>query len=408
MNNLAEDFVKFKIATYPHRFYDGDLDPSKVDTVNLDFFDAYYISEHNSTNILKMQELALDYTSRLLKGRFDHYFKDINWKKFFAIDETELFEILFDCTLNVTRKIGFILSYCYESSLIHNNPISRESIRKASERYYHDITEKFLLSNVHIRRPFNDKISIENQNGLLKEIVANAIETSKNKKRPHSHFIVNEEISYLLNNLNLHGYISIFNQVRDKNMRTLNVYALDYGLCVYNGIGHYKPNNYTSQEIFDRNIAPLITKYFNNTQAIKCSENHEFEYELREKIELFDMACPKCFQNGKKNKCEIYTTDKKLLLRLKQMELMEQNNLINYSEFLVLDHLYSKQNSLSVKNISENVDLSAKTVESVIASLEKRNFLELDREASNQISKSVYWLTDLGKSFIQNIIGLGA
>jgi DNA-binding MarR family transcriptional regulator len=294
--------------------------------------------------------------------------------------------------------------YCYESSLIHDEPISRESIKKAAERYYHDVTEKFFLSNTHIKRPFTDKISIENQSGLLQEIINNAIAPKKSKKKHLSHFIVNEEISYLLDNLNLQGYISIFNQVRDRGMKTLNVYALDYGLCVYNGIEYHKPSTYTTQEINDSNIAHLITKYFNNTQIIKCKYNHEFEYELLDNIKLFGMICPTCFRNGTTEKCEVYTTNRQLLLKLKQMESIQSNELINYSEFLVLDYLNSKQNSLSAKNFSENVDLSLKTVENVIASLVKRELIEIDKDVSvHVISKTFYRLTDTGKAFIRNI-----
>jgi hypothetical protein len=33
VNNLSDDFVKFKIATYPKRFYYGKLDNGKIDEV---------------------------------------------------------------------------------------------------------------------------------------------------------------------------------------------------------------------------------------------------------------------------------------------------------------------------------------------------------------------------------------
>ena len=37
LNNWSEEFIKFKIAAYPNRIYYGKIDPSKVDTINLDF-----------------------------------------------------------------------------------------------------------------------------------------------------------------------------------------------------------------------------------------------------------------------------------------------------------------------------------------------------------------------------------
>ena len=39
LDNLSDDFVKFKIAVYPHRFYIGRLDNSKIDEILLDFFE---------------------------------------------------------------------------------------------------------------------------------------------------------------------------------------------------------------------------------------------------------------------------------------------------------------------------------------------------------------------------------
>lgn len=37
LNNTSDDFVKLKIAIYPHRFYYGKLDNSKIDEISLEF-----------------------------------------------------------------------------------------------------------------------------------------------------------------------------------------------------------------------------------------------------------------------------------------------------------------------------------------------------------------------------------
>ena len=36
LDNLADNFIKFKIATYPKRFYYGKLDNQKFDEISLD------------------------------------------------------------------------------------------------------------------------------------------------------------------------------------------------------------------------------------------------------------------------------------------------------------------------------------------------------------------------------------
>lgn len=51
LNNISDDFVKFKIAIYPNRFYFGKNDNQKVDEINLDFYGALYTYK----NITKME-----------------------------------------------------------------------------------------------------------------------------------------------------------------------------------------------------------------------------------------------------------------------------------------------------------------------------------------------------------------
>lgn len=53
LNNISDHFVKFKVATYPSRFYYGCLDNQKIDEINLDFYSALYTYK----NISKMEEL---------------------------------------------------------------------------------------------------------------------------------------------------------------------------------------------------------------------------------------------------------------------------------------------------------------------------------------------------------------
>jgi DNA-binding MarR family transcriptional regulator len=402
LNNLSENFIKFKIATYPHRFYEGELEPGKYDLINLDFFDAYYTQGNQL--ISKMETFALDYTKRLLDNRFRYYFKDIAWQKYFAMSKDELSLILFQVSLNVTRKIGFILSYCYETSIIHDVPITKDTIRKASERYFHEVTEKYFKMNPFVKRPFNDKISIENQHGLLKEIISHLSSNKKKKIKHYSHFIVNEEFCYLLDNLNLNGYLSTYNQIKDKNNHNLTVYSLDYGLCVQHSIKYEKPGLTGIKEINEANIDSLIIKYFNNTQAIKCTEGHEFEYNLIGKFKNFRMKCPKCLDLNKISSCEVISIDKELLLRLKQIE-EKQKDPINYSEFTVLEYMLNKENSsLSINNITEHVDRSHRTVEKILDALMQKELVALDKDASSQLGKKLYRLTEPGGEMIRKFL----
>src|SRR5690606_24172826 len=215
LNNLSDDFVKFKIAVYPTRFYYGQLDNSKIDEISLEFFDAFYSFE-KQVNISRMETLALDYTKRLLKKRLDIFFPNNHWERFFDLSEEELFDILFSVSFNNPRKIGFILSYCYESCLIHGSKITLTAIEEASHRYFSDVILKYFLANQFVIKPFEDKISNEHQHELLNKIVERQKNNSqvnsgiKVSKRPTNHFMVNQEISNLLDNLELNGFITTY------------------------------------------------------------------------------------------------------------------------------------------------------------------------------------------------------
>ncbi|WP_323086999.1 hypothetical protein, partial [Providencia alcalifaciens] len=41
LNNLSDEFFKFKIAAYPGRVYLGDIDPQKIEQIRLDFYELY-------------------------------------------------------------------------------------------------------------------------------------------------------------------------------------------------------------------------------------------------------------------------------------------------------------------------------------------------------------------------------
>lgn len=43
LNNRSNEFIKFKIASYPTRTYFGAIDPTKIDQVELDFSSFMYL-----------------------------------------------------------------------------------------------------------------------------------------------------------------------------------------------------------------------------------------------------------------------------------------------------------------------------------------------------------------------------
>jgi hypothetical protein len=412
LNNLSDDFVKFKIAVYPNRFYYGKLDNSKIDEISLEFFDAFYTFE-KEVNISKMEMLALDYTERLLKKRLNIFFPNNNWDKYFSISEKELIDLLFSLSFNNPRKIGYILSYCYESCLIHNTKISKEALENASKRYYNDITLKYFLANQYVTKPFEDKISNVHQFELLNKIIerqkinSSPANITKIKGKPANHFIVNKEISNLLDNLELNGFITTYNNINDNNSNLSIIYSLDYGLCKSNGISFSRAYNkllmqYFIQSRFNMNI--LISDYFNTTQLLKCNNGHEFPYEMLDSLKKFNMRCPDCIENGDmKSHCEVSLSNTEIREKLQTIE-KRSSNKISYNEFLILDYLASFEKIVSVHKISTTLDKSEDTIKSGINKLIEKGMIIQDIEASKVLKKEMFLINKKGKDGLEVIL----
>ncbi|OSY88036.1 hypothetical protein WH52_08380 [Tenacibaculum holothuriorum] len=413
LNNLSDDFVKFKIAIYPNRFYYGKLDNSKIDEISLDFFDAFYTFEKQA-NITKMETLALDYTKRLIKKRLHLFFPNNNWEKFFSIDESEIYDILFSTSFNIPRKIGFLLSYCYESCLIHDVKISKEAIENASKRYYSDVIEKYFIANQFVTKPFKDKISNNHQYQLLNNIIKRQKTNSSSsirtriKGKPTNHFVVNKEISNLLDNLELNGFLTTYNNINDNNDNISVLYSLDYGLCKTHNLNFARAYNsrlikYFTQARFNMNI--LISDYFNKTQLIKCPNNHEFSYEMLKTLKAFKMRCPDCLDEGKSVLCEVTLSSEEVRERLRAIE-NKRIKKLSFTEFLILDYLNGYQKIVSIHKIASALDKSESSVNTMINKLIEKGLIEHDNEASRALKKEVYLISDKGVRFINTILKL--
>lgn len=410
LNNLSDDFVKFKIAVYPHRFYYGMLDNSKIDEISLEFFDAFYTFEKEA-NISKMEMLALDYTKRLLKRRLNLFFPNNHWDKFFAMTEDELFDILFSVSFNNPRKIGFLLSYCHESCLIHNSKITKEAIENASKRYFNDVTLKYFLANQFVTRPFLDKISNDHQFELLNRIIerqklnSSTANRTRIKGKPANHFVVNKEMSTLLDNLELNGFITTYNNIEDNNSNLSIIYSLDFGLCKSNNINFSRAYNgklleYFTQARFNMNV--LISDYFNKTQLLRCDNGHEFPYEMLESLKRFKMRCPDCLENGILDSfCQVSLSNTEIREKLKQIE--NKRSKITYYEFLILDYFGDIEKTVSINKISNTVDKSESTIKSNINKLIEKDLMYQDLAASKVLKKDIYGISKKGK-FIHGVI----
>jgi hypothetical protein len=414
LNNLSEDFIKFKIATYPKRFYYGKLDNQKIDEIPLDFYDVYYTYK----NISKMEELALKYTIRLIDTRSKVFLPNDNFVTFFDLGKDELFETLFDVSLNIPRKIGYILSYCYESHLIHNQKITKAAISNAAVRYYNEVIKKYFESNRHVIKSFEDKISIENQKELVIKVTnkqitnKKSIEKSKAKQfklpnPPTSHFIINNELGSLLDSIELNGYITTYNKVNDKNNIPSTLYALDYGLCHAHNLNYGRPKDATLRKYYNEtrfNFNSLVREHLNQSQIIKCENGHEFKFDLLENFKAFDMQCPTCLQNKKFSICRVETSSFELTQKIREYDEVSLK-LDDITDYNILDFMNEHYPiSYYSTEIGPEIDCSWQLIIKRANKLVERGLLEIDEEKSQRYNKRYFKLTIKAKDLLTKSI----
>ena len=88
------------------------FNPGKIDVVNLNFYNFY--SEFDSN---RMEDNAIDFTSRVLNNRFNYYTDGI--ERYFDEKPEDIYELFFKVSMNVPRIMGYILSYLYVSTIIY-------------------------------------------------------------------------------------------------------------------------------------------------------------------------------------------------------------------------------------------------------------------------------------------------
>lgn len=411
LNNLSEDFVKFKIAAYPNRLYYGKLDNAKIDEISLDFFDAYYTYE-KKVDISKMESLALDYTKRLLKKRLEIFFPNNNWTRFFSIEENFIFDLLFSVSFNNPRKIGYILSYCYESCLIHDINITEDAIKNAALRYYTDVILKYFLANQFALKPFEDKVSNDLQYDLLLKIIERQRQNCSNayrtriKGKPTNHFTLSQGLNHLLNNLELNGFITTFNTIKNKSEELSIIYSLDYGLCQRNNLNFTRASddkliNYFSQSRFNMNV--LVMDHYNKTQVIRCNNGHEFPFTMYDTVKKYNMMCPTCASEGKIIICTVTNSNDEILEQLKLIEKSNYNK-TSLDEFLCLDYLKTTNKPISLLKISSSLDKNESSINKLINKLIEKGLVKLDLEITQQLKKEHYNITEKGTSYINKLL----
>lgn len=129
LNNSSNEAIKLKIAGYPGRVYYGKIDPSKVDTISLDFSSLYEASE-----VQMMEQAATDYSSRLLHSRFRAFGEDISEYFDESVSLDQHMRLIFETTFNVPRLMGILLNLCFLDRVSKGQKITQAALRLAARK----------------------------------------------------------------------------------------------------------------------------------------------------------------------------------------------------------------------------------------------------------------------------------
>lgn len=308
LNNLSDEFFKFKIAAYPGRIYLGDIDPQKIEQIRLDFYELY-----QAKTITDVHAQAQGSIKRLIEKRTQFFCKQTP-DEFFDTTKASLddyYKILFDITSCVPRNVGWILWYANQQSIAKDKKITLNDLSIAAEKHFIDTVRPYFSQNQFMREPFDMKLEKYHLHQLLERFVdsgkvnkreilvsdSKVFEKDKTKP-PTSHFYINKKLEDVLKPLEMQFFITKYNEQKDQDSNDLmSFFSLNYGLCVSEDI-HYGRGS-------DRKY--VIQRRFNNTKNLqayladakhitcnnpKCKATHD--YGVLSMIEMFDMLCPKC------------------------------------------------------------------------------------------------------------------
>jgi hypothetical protein len=320
MVNDSFGAIKFKIATYPGEVYHGRLDPSKVETISLEFHLLF-----DNPDAASVPAAAIDFTTRLLTRRFAEFGTSIEDYLASSFPVTEFMSMMFDMSFNVPRVMGDVLHYCYVDRVSQGYPITAGAQRLAAQKYYeHVLVAYFDRPERFARERADRKVARRRQYELLRAIIEEARTARRRivsgvagadalklpRHPPASHFTVELDPGKLLSSLEMNFLVSKYRTLTLGDGREITIYALNYGLTEAEGLGWRGAPAGTPQS--DDALESCFAfgaarqRFVAARQVIRCNDCRAvFDRSEQMNLARYGWLCPEC----RVGTCEVLDVD---------------------------------------------------------------------------------------------------
>lgn len=408
LNNASDEKIKLKIAGYPGRVYYGKIDPGKVDTIYLDFSRLY-----KSQDIQSTENSAIEYTTRLLTKRFETFGSNINEYFDSTYPLSDYMRLIFQCTFNIPRLMGYILFHCFQDRVSQNLVITPAAIRLAAQKYHDDVLAKYFdRMNRFAIEPFERKLDRHIQFELLTAIVNEAKDVRRRittgeiggnyfdglTNPPASHFSVSTDFQTLLASLEFNYLVTKYHEMRDKDGKDVAIYALFYGLCESEKIpwgypkGRRDDRSYFVQRCFSYNRT--LYEFLAKKQTIRCGNcNATYPMDKKDHFSFFNWHCPEC----RKGVCTVVNLSEEYQHEISQLN---EELMLEPVELDILDVLNQETKPMRANEISAFIDVTYQLVGKRTTKMQEAGYIDKDASSGvtlnrmTALAKNLYFLDE--------------
>ncbi|WP_338592393.1 helix-turn-helix domain-containing protein [Shewanella khirikhana] len=397
LNNWGDEFICFKVAAYPNRLHFGDIDKGKVDVIDLDFYNLYSNYDKNT-----MESLSLDFTKRLINTRIK-YFSTQPVENYFDVSSSmtvdDYMDLIFKCSMNVPRIIGYLLFYCHQTHISIGRKITKAAIEGAAQKYYEKVILSFFDMTTNSLLSFDEKVSELQQRNLLsvfvnqlknirRQIIRGELSSSvyqSDKTNPYtSHFNFSPGLERFVRTLELNFFISKYSEMSDRDGKKVSVYCLNYGLTLLENMRWGKPDGNEFRKYFIArpfSFDGVFENFLKESKHIQCVNPgccKTYPYEQLPFLEFNKMRCNECQSEVK---VRSVSDDIKL-----ELDKIDKSKLLPSIELGLLHELNGSNEKMYARDLAEELDISSYLIAKRAKKLDEEKGL-IDRDRSEQLIK---------------------